>query len=136
MRVRLAVLALLAATVGASAGQRVNLAPGARVCDATDCRVLSSEGLSVEVWQTIPGVGIQFLWKGQMLTAQAASIDEDVQVCDWGPYEGRRTYLCDGYPARERAAEAPRPKRRTAMGPAVTAELKRIGRYAEFYPAD
>lgn len=137
MRAFLGVLVLvgLAVTGPASAGELVNLAAGARVCDAADCFVLSPKALSVQVWQTMPDGGVQFAWKGGLLTARAAGIQTDVQVCGWGSYRGTRTYLCDGYPARARPDIEARP-RRLPTTPEVAETLKEHGLYRAYFPSE
>lgn len=137
MRGRLAMLILAGLATSASASaERVNLNPGARVCDATDCYALSPKGLSVVVWQRIPGGGIQFQWKGELLTADAHSIDDTVQTCDWGSYRDQRTYLCDGFPARPLSEDEARPARHGRPTPEVAAWLRASGQYASYYGAD
>lgn len=135
----LTLLALLVlGAVPAGAAERVNLVPGARVCDATDCFVLDASAVSVTVWQTISDGSVQFQWKGALLTARAGLVDRDVQDCAWGTLKGERAFLCDGEPRAALAETAPRPKRRWQRRPEpeVVAALKSAGLYDRYYPAE
>lgn len=134
----LTLLALLVlGPVHAGAAERVNLTPGARVCDATDCFVLDANAVSVTVWQTISDGSVQFQWKGALLTARAGLVDREVQDCDWGTHKGARAFLCDGEPRAPLAETAPRPKRpwQRRPDPEVVAALKSAGLYDRYYPA-
>ncbi len=127
-------LGLLTLATSAHA-ERVNLKPSARVCDAAACFPLSQRAVSVKVWQRLSNGGIQFEWHGDMLSAETTSLDAEAQDCDWGTYKGRRTYLCDGYPAEARPLEEARPARTHRPTAAVAEALQAYGLYEKNYPA-
>lgn len=127
-------LALVALTTTAQA-ERINLKPGARVCDAAECFALSDRGLSVKVWQRLSNGGVQFEWRNDLLSADAASLDVEAQDCDWGTFKGRRAYLCDDYPAEARPLDEARPPRSPRPTREVAEALQAIGLYEREYPA-
>ncbi len=90
------VATVLLAGLSTAAAETVTLRGGARVCDATDCYVLSSEAMAVTVWQTMADGSIQFAWGRTMVTAKTSSFERPAPRCGWAPVRGKAVYLCDG----------------------------------------